>query len=282
MFNPIEMRRRMVQERIEKSFDNEIEKAHKDGDIHPNGKWVWRQSANGGKGDWRTINGRAHQKNNAAQGSASKTLTTDEKYVAATLAGKLVSNDWDYKPMKWSDIFKKVAKFPDAQVNHFAISAIQDALNEDSGDDRNRYLKGAEDALVELKYKRNKKDVSIVNYLNNAFDGYSVGGSLSNDKKKELDKFVNSSNNDKKSNIEKKLINATPQELKYIMVSALNRKVSNFDGDDMEGINHIIQEGIYEIKKNEGLSNSQMINWYMLLDKDSEKPKDGSSKSDNS
>ena len=73
MFNPIEMKRRMVQERIEKSFDNEIEKAHKDGDIHPNGKWVWVSSAAGGKGDWRTINGRAHQKHNAAQGSASKT-----------------------------------------------------------------------------------------------------------------------------------------------------------------------------------------------------------------
>ena len=73
MFNHIEMRRRMVQERIEKSFDNEIEKAHKDGDIHPNGKWVWVSSAAGGKGDWRTINGRAHQKHNAAQGSASKT-----------------------------------------------------------------------------------------------------------------------------------------------------------------------------------------------------------------
>ena len=32
-----------------------ILKAHKEGDIHPNGKWVWRQAARGGKGDWRTI-----------------------------------------------------------------------------------------------------------------------------------------------------------------------------------------------------------------------------------
>lgn len=78
MFNPIEMRRRMVQERIEKSFDNEIEKAHKDGDMHPNGKWVWVSSAAGGKGDWRTINGRAHQKHNAAQGSASGGNTPED------------------------------------------------------------------------------------------------------------------------------------------------------------------------------------------------------------
>lgn len=513
MFNPIEMRRRMVQERIEKSFDNEIEKAHKDGDMHPNGKWVWVSSAAGGKGDWRTINGRAHQKHNAAQGSASggntpkdkgyaekfkknfkdasddvlnkvisgkiqgtdadkrlakeilderkssaegekyaakiidllkvssskysdikkvtafktdkgnwaidydgantgliigkdhlseaelksagvkiegannekkgvksdakidettidqstydsayktatskeeteshlkeslqkidknitevknamssassatlgklqkmltssvskkkaiedalknfqrtdskdksaeekkgekanQTLTTDEKYIASSLAGKLVGNEWS-KPMKWSEIFDKVAKFSDAQVNHFAISAIYDALNADGGDERNEYLKGAEDAMAELKYSRKKKDVSIVNYLNTAFDGYTVGGSLSDDKKKELDKFVNSSNRYKKSDIEKELNEATPEELKYIMVNALNYKVSSFKGGDMKGINHIIQEGVHKIRKNERLLKDELISWYMLFDKDSEKPKNGSSKSDN-
>lgn len=50
--------------------DLEFEKAHKDGDMHPNGKWVWVSSANRGKGDWRTINGRTHQKHTAAQGSS--------------------------------------------------------------------------------------------------------------------------------------------------------------------------------------------------------------------
>lgn len=39
-----------------------FEKAHKDGDMHPNGKWVWVSSANKGKGDWRTLNGRTHKK----------------------------------------------------------------------------------------------------------------------------------------------------------------------------------------------------------------------------
>ena len=39
---------------MEKAEENDIEKAkHQDGDMHPNGRWVWRQSANGGKGDWR-------------------------------------------------------------------------------------------------------------------------------------------------------------------------------------------------------------------------------------
>ena len=68
MKNPILEKRKLVQDRIEKSFDSginvpeevEIEKAHQDGEIHPNGKWVWVSSAAGGKGDWRTRGGRTH------------------------------------------------------------------------------------------------------------------------------------------------------------------------------------------------------------------------------
>ena len=51
---------------IEKAEDTDLEKAHKDGDPHPNGKWVWVSSANGGKGDWRTINGKTHKSHTAA------------------------------------------------------------------------------------------------------------------------------------------------------------------------------------------------------------------------
>lgn len=32
-----------------------LEKARTDGEMHPNGKWIWRSSANGGKGDWRVM-----------------------------------------------------------------------------------------------------------------------------------------------------------------------------------------------------------------------------------
>lgn len=43
--------------KAQEGFDD-IEKARvvrQDGDIHPNGKWVWVSSAAGGKGDWRVI-----------------------------------------------------------------------------------------------------------------------------------------------------------------------------------------------------------------------------------
>ena len=55
-----------------------FEKAkHQDGDMHPNGKWVWVSSANGGKGDWRTKGGRTHTKHSAGGGNAGTGSTTD-------------------------------------------------------------------------------------------------------------------------------------------------------------------------------------------------------------
>ena len=71
MDNIIKKHREMVARRVSQGFSDipqdtiskaeeydDIEKARQvrqDGDIHPNGKWVWRSSAAGGKGDWRVI-----------------------------------------------------------------------------------------------------------------------------------------------------------------------------------------------------------------------------------
>ena len=68
----IKKHRAMVAERLSQGFSSvprntiskaqegfdDIEKARvvrQDGDIHPNGKWVWSSQAAGGKGDWRVI-----------------------------------------------------------------------------------------------------------------------------------------------------------------------------------------------------------------------------------
>ena len=45
----------------EKAFDNDIEKAHKVGEVHPNGKWAWTEYSPG-KFDWRTIKKSAPKK----------------------------------------------------------------------------------------------------------------------------------------------------------------------------------------------------------------------------
>lgn len=90
----------MYKEETDKAFDDEInpfereaweaslskaeldkfEKAkHADGDMHPNGKWVWRSSANGGKGDWRVAS--PSKRGGGARKSATEltTSTTQKK-----------------------------------------------------------------------------------------------------------------------------------------------------------------------------------------------------------
>jgi len=59
MFEELNQHRAAVAENIQKAMEigftgNELEKAHKVGDVHPNGKWVWTQLPSG-KYDWRVI-----------------------------------------------------------------------------------------------------------------------------------------------------------------------------------------------------------------------------------
>lgn len=70
-------------------FGDDLEKAHQDGDMHPNGKWVWVSSANGGKGDWRTLNGRAHKKHSETQ--ASNKFLENFKNASDDILNKIVS-----------------------------------------------------------------------------------------------------------------------------------------------------------------------------------------------
>ena len=65
---------------------------HKDGDIHPNGKWVWVASAANGNGDWRVIGGRIH--NQTKQGK--EPVIEDKNYGDTLIAqGKLKeARDW--------------------------------------------------------------------------------------------------------------------------------------------------------------------------------------------
>lgn len=73
MFEEINAHRQAVADNMIKAFDEDIEKAHQDGDIHPkHPDWVWVSSAAGGKGDWRKSGGRAHQKHQAAQAANQK------------------------------------------------------------------------------------------------------------------------------------------------------------------------------------------------------------------
>lgn len=85
-----------------------FEKAHKDGDMHPNGKWVWRQSANGGKGDWRVA--KPGGSKSTAGGAAATTKTnTAAKTSSSTLSDK--------EKNTFADIMKKNSSHKDAHMN---------------------------------------------------------------------------------------------------------------------------------------------------------------------
>jgi hypothetical protein len=63
-----------------------IVKAHKDGDLHPNGKWYWNAAVNGGKGDWRVIKKTTSSKpvSTPAPKSTSQTAKPTAKVKATT------------------------------------------------------------------------------------------------------------------------------------------------------------------------------------------------------
>ena len=87
MFEDIQKHRQAVRENIEKSLQigytesEDFEKAHKVGDIHPNGKWVWTQLPSG-RFDWRVIKNK--QGDNSTKSSSSKqavdVVLTNEDY----------------------------------------------------------------------------------------------------------------------------------------------------------------------------------------------------------
>ena len=56
-----------------------FEKAHKVGDVHPNGKWVWTEYKPG-KFDWRGVKGGAKGGSKATVGVASSSKTTSSSY----------------------------------------------------------------------------------------------------------------------------------------------------------------------------------------------------------
>lgn len=76
-----------------------FEKAkHQDGDMHPNGKWVWVSSANGGKGDWRTKGGRTHTKHSAGGNAGTGSTTTTQQKPTTQVVGttKKITSDKEF------------------------------------------------------------------------------------------------------------------------------------------------------------------------------------------
>jgi hypothetical protein len=96
-----------------------FEKAkHQDGDMHPNGKWVWVSSANGGKGDWRTKGGRTHTKHSAGGNAGTGSATTNQQKQTSqnTVKTKKISDD---------EFVKILHDAPDDTLNKIVSGKIQ-------------------------------------------------------------------------------------------------------------------------------------------------------------
>lgn len=101
------MIRRKAYETLCLDYD-EFEKAkHQDGDMHPNGKWVWRQSANGGKGDWRVA--KTGGSKATAGGAVAPTAKTDDKINKEELKKQLKEFDGKLLAIKKKDGITAIA-----------------------------------------------------------------------------------------------------------------------------------------------------------------------------
>lgn len=99
--NPFEME--AYKSELTKAELDEFEKAkHQDGDMHPNGKWVWRQSANGGKGDWRVA--KPSRGGGAKKTAPAASTTTSQKKEETTS----VSNEEKFADMDIKEAKKKL------------------------------------------------------------------------------------------------------------------------------------------------------------------------------
>lgn len=97
-----------------------FEKAkHQDGDMHPNGKWVWVSSANGGKGDWRTKGGRTHTKHSAGGNAGTGSTTNTQQKPTTQVVGttKKITSDKEFL-----DIFRDAS---DDVLNKIVSGKIQ-------------------------------------------------------------------------------------------------------------------------------------------------------------
>lgn len=117
--NPFEME--AYKSELTKAELDEFEKAkHQDGDMHPNGKWVWRQSANGGKGDWRVAKpSKGGRRANAAQSSANNNQqpTNQPSVSSSSSAAKQSSSKTTSSNSGLSDSKKQsIGKTPDTMV----------------------------------------------------------------------------------------------------------------------------------------------------------------------
>ena len=158
-----------------------IFKAHKDGDLHPNGKWYWNAAANGGKGDWRVIKKTKQSKPVSTSAPNSTSQTSDSTSKVKTTAKSV--NKISYKELESDE--RVLASSPDTQTKKM-LAAKYGVDSKKSDDIRKEVLRRLTD------FHKTKTDFSDsdVKWFNKYWDYPSSPQKLRQAFKNESDKFL--------------------------------------------------------------------------------------------
>lgn len=152
-----------------------ILKAHKEGDIHPNGKLIWRQAANGGKGDWRTIpksqRGGAQTANNGGAADSKKKdisqFSKDEllawaKKTNEDVLSKIVNKTDGHKPARQIAYDELVSRGSDvSKLDTSGLKVDNGKKSDGSSSSKTESPKSQSKAKTYDNYKTKKPQVPI-------------------------------------------------------------------------------------------------------------------------
>lgn len=142
MFEDIQKHRQAVRENIEKSLQigytesEDFEKAHKVGDIHPNGKWVWTQLPSG-KFDWRVIKVKPQANTSGGSGIIGKTAPSNAVQNNPSLSAKQIKSNKkllnDYKEYIDEQVSKRGNSFKE-NVAYIVYEYDKEPVEDENGD----------------------------------------------------------------------------------------------------------------------------------------------------
>lgn len=152
-----------------------ILKAHKEGDIHPNGKLIWRQAANGGRGDWRTIpksqRGGAQTANNGGSADSKKKdisqFSKDEllawaKKTNEDVLSKIVNKTDGHKPARQIAYDELVSRGSDvSKLDTSGLKVDNGKKSDSSSSSKTESPKSQSKAKTYDNYKTKKPQVPI-------------------------------------------------------------------------------------------------------------------------
>lgn len=141
-----------------------FEKARTDGEMHPNGKWVWRSSANNGKGDWRVANPKKGQGSTSKKNESGNDVISIES--SKYLLDHIIKMQKDAKGFLYHTDGKRVSRgtiknrIYDSKVNSASILDVVGTNGEDKID--SSYMKDDKIAgsyMVKYKEKEGMYDL---------------------------------------------------------------------------------------------------------------------------